>query len=213
MNMGVVSKFPATTTLLVINIAVFIGMIVTGGSLESFSHEQVMRWGANNGPFTIGGEYWRLITAGFVHANILHIAFNMWGLWNLGHLSERLFGKWQTAAIYLLTGIGGALLSIAYDHHRSEVGASGAIFGIAGAILVGIKFGDVTMSAAEKRATISSLVLVIILNFGMGMSGNIDNICHLGGFITGLMVGLPLGAFRPRATIRSTASRSTGSSV
>ena len=195
MNMGMVYKFPATTTLLVINVAVFIGMILTGGSLESFSGEQLIRWGANYGPLTIGGEYWRLITAGFVHANILHIAFNMWGLWNLGLLSERLFGKWQTAAIYLLTGIGGALLSIAYNHHRLEVGASGAIFGIAGAILVGIKFGDVAMSAAEKRATVSSLVLVIILNFGMGMSGNIDNICHLGGFITGLMVGLPLGAF------------------
>lgn len=203
MSMATVSKFPATMTLLVINVAVFIAMIATGGSLESFSGEQLIRWGANYGPLTIGGEYWRLVTAGFVHANILHIAFNMWGLWNLGRMSERLFGKWQTSLIYLLTGVGGALLSIAYNHHRLEVGASGAIFGIAGAILAGIKFGDVAMSAAEKRATVSSLVLVIILNFGMGMGGNIDNMCHLGGFVAGLMVGLPLGAFTRKGALQA----------
>jgi rhomboid protease GluP len=195
LNMGEISKFPATITLLIINVAVFVGMVLTGGSVQSFSGEQLIRWGANYGPLTIGGEYWRLVTAGFVHANFFHIAFNMWGLWNLGRLSERLFGKWQTALIYLLTGFGGALLSIAYNHDRLSVGASGAIFGIAGAILAGIKFGDVAMSPAEKKATFSSLVLVIILNFGMGMGGRIDNVCHLGGFISGLMVGLPLGAF------------------
>jgi rhomboid protease GluP len=195
MSMGTLYKAPATTTLLVINIAVFVGMILTGGSLQSFSGLQLVRWGGNYGPLTIGGDYWRLVTTGFVHANFLHLAFNMWGLWNLGRLSERLFGKWQTAAIYLLTGVGGALLSIGYNHSRLEIGASGAIFGIAGAILAGIKFGDVSMSSAEKKAIFSSMILVIILGFGMGMGGNIDNICHLGGFVSGLMVGLPLGAF------------------
>ena len=96
MAMGSVYRFPATTTLLVINTAVFIGMMLTGGSLQGFSGEHLVQWGGNYGPLTISGEYWRLITAGFVHANLLHFAFNMWGLWNLGRLSERLFGKWQT---------------------------------------------------------------------------------------------------------------------
>jgi len=195
MAMGTAYKFPATTALLAINTLVFIGMVLTGGSLQSFSGELLIRWGGNYGPLTISGEYWRLVTAGFVHANFFHFAFNMWGLWNLGRLAERLFGKWQTALIYLLTGVGGALLSIAYNHHRLSVGASGAIFGIAGAILVGIKFGEVPISAAEKKATLSSLVFVVILNFSMGISGRIDNMCHLGGFVTGLLVGLPLGAF------------------
>ena len=195
MSMGTVYKFPATTTLVAVNTIVFIGMVLTGGSLQSFSGEHLIRWGGNYGPLTIGGEYWRLITAGFVHANFFHFAFNMWGLWNLGRLAERLFGKWQTFLIYMLTGFGGALLSIASHHHRLSVGASGAIFGIAGAILAGIKFGDVAISAVEKRAIMGSMVLVVVLNFGMGMGGNIDNMCHLGGFVSGLMVGLPLGAF------------------
>lgn len=203
MSMGTVYKFPATTTLLTINTIVFIGMVLTGGSLQSFSGEQLIRWGGNYGPLTIGGEYWRLITAGFVHANFFHFAFNMWGLWNLGRLSERFFGKWQTFLIYMLTGFGGALLSIAYNHHRLSVGASGAIFGIAGAILAGLKFGDLPISPAEKRATVSSLILVIVLNFGMGMGGNIDNMCHLGGFISGLMVGLPLGAFARKSGLQA----------
>ncbi|HEV7674165.1 MAG TPA: rhomboid family intramembrane serine protease [Candidatus Angelobacter sp.] len=195
MAMGNAYKFPATTTLVTINSLVFIGMVLTGGSLQSFSGELLIHWGGNYGPLTISGEYWRLLTAGFVHANFFHFAFNMWGLWNLGRLAERLFGKWQTFLIYLLTGMGGALLSIAYNHHRLSVGASGAIFGIAGAILVGIKFGEVPISAAEKKATVSSLILVVILNFSMGLGGSIDNMCHLGGFVTGLLVGLPLGAF------------------
>ena len=195
MNLSTVYKFPATTTLLVINIAVYLAMLFTSGSFESFSGEELVRWGGNFGPLTISGDYWRLITTGFVHANPLHILFNMWGLWSLGRLAERLFGKWQTALIYLVTGIGGALLSIAYNHERLEVGASGAIFGIAGALLAGIKFGELEMSTAEKRSTFSSLTFVIILNFAMGFGGSIDNMCHLGGFVTGLLVGLPLGAF------------------
>jgi membrane associated rhomboid family serine protease len=170
-------------------------MILTGGSLMGFSGQTLVRWGGNFGPLTVGGEYWRLVTTGFVHANFLHFAFNMWCLWSLGQLSERLFGRWQTLCIYLLTGVGGALLSIGYNPGRLEVGASGAIFGIAGALLAGIKFGNLSISAGEKKSIVSSMIFFIILNFSLGLGGNIDNMCHLGGFVTGLLIGLPLGAF------------------
>jgi membrane associated rhomboid family serine protease len=136
-----------------------------------------------------------LFTAGFLHANIFHIGLNMWCLWSLGRLSERLFGKWQTFAIYMVTGVGGALLSVAYDHQRSELGASGAIFGLVGAVLAGVKFGNLSISAGEKKAIFSSVIFFAIFNFMFGMYGNTDNMCHLGGFLTGLLVGLPLGAF------------------
>jgi hypothetical protein len=95
----------------------------------------------------------------------------------------------------MITGVGGALLSVAYDHQRSELGASGAIFGIVGAVLAGVKFGDLAISAGEKRAIFSSVIFFAIFNFMFGMYGNTDNMCHLGGFITGLLVGLPLSAF------------------
>jgi membrane associated rhomboid family serine protease len=190
---GTMRDYPATSALLAINAAVYIAMLLPGVNIGG--------WLANIGPLTLGGEYWRLVTAGFVHANFLHIAFNMWCLWSLGRLAERLFGHWQTLALYLLTGVGGALLSIGYDPRRVEVGASGAIFGIAGAILAGLKFGNLAVSPGERKSVISSLIFFIVINFALGsgnlplFGGNIDNMCHLGGFITGLLIGLPMGAF------------------
>jgi rhomboid protease GluP len=195
MSTGTLRDFPATTALLMINVVVFVGMILTSGELMGFSGQTLVNWGGNFGPFTAGGEYWRLLTAGFVHANLIHIAFNMWCLWSLGRLSERLFGRWQTVAIYLLTGVGGALLSIGWNPDRLSVGASGAIFGIAGALLAGIKFGNLNISAGERKSIISSMIFFVVLNFSFGLGGNVDNMCHLGGFITGLLIGMPLGAF------------------
>src|SRR5262249_46359573 len=160
LNTGTMRDFPATTALLAINVAVYIA-----GLLPGF---HVAEWGANFGPLTVGGEYWRLVTAGFVHEELFHIAFNMWCLWSLGRLSERLFGKWQTFLIYLLTGVGGSLLSIAYDPMRAEVGASGAIFGIAVALLAGLKFGNLAISTAERRSIISSMIFFVGVNFALG---------------------------------------------
>lgn len=187
MAMGGLGSYPATTLLMAISIIAYVADFVPGVDLRSL--------GMNYGPLTLSGEYWRLFTAGFLHANIFHIGLNMWCLWSLGHLSERLFGKWQTFAIYMITGVGGAILSVAYDPHRSSLGASGAIFGIAGAVLAGVKFGDLAIPAGEKRAIFSSVVFFSVFNFMFGFSGNTDNMCHLGGFITGLLIGLPLSAF------------------
>jgi membrane associated rhomboid family serine protease len=184
---------PATTLLMAINIAVYIGMVVTGGL--QFTGEHLIRWGGNYGPLTIGGEYWRLVTAGFVHGSVFHIGMNMWCLYSLGRLSERLFGKWQTFLIYMITGVGGALLSVAYDNARLSVGASGAIFGIVGAVLAGLKFGDLAIPEGQRRATLSSVVMFAVISFSLGGLGRTDNMCHLGGFISGLLLGLPLGAF------------------
>ena len=193
-------EYPTTTLLTGINVAVFVGMVLTGGGLLNFNGQSLIAWGANLGPLTIGGEYWRLVTAGFIHGGLIHLAFNMWCLWSLGQLSERLFGRWQTFAIYMLAGVGGALLSIARNPQTFEVGASGAIFGIAGALLAGVKFGNLSISAGEKKALTSSMIFFVGMNFmlGAGMSGlggNIDNWCHLAAFITGLLMGLPMGAF------------------
>ena len=195
---GTLRDYPVTTALLAINLTVFVGMVFTGAGFLEFDPRAALRWGGNFGPWTLNGDWWRLITAGFVHAGLLHIAFNMWCLLSLGQLSERLFGRFQTFFIYLLTGVGGALLSIAHNPKHMEVGASGAIFGIAGALLAGVKFGNLNISAGEKRSVISSMVFFVAVNFilGAGLLGsNIDNFCHLGGFVTGLLMGVPMGGF------------------
>ena len=192
MNTGTMRDYPVTTALVAINIAVFLWMVVNGGSLMEFNGRDLIRAGGNFGPLTLGGEYWRLVTTGFVHGGLLHIGFNMWCLWSLGQLSERLFGRWITAAVYVLTGVGGSMLSIWWNPDRLEIGASGAIFGIAGAILSGIKFGNVSISSIQKRQIFSSLIFFIIFNFAIGLSPGIDNMCHLGGFASGLIFGVPL---------------------
>ena len=184
--------YPATTVLTAINVAVFAGMVLTGGAIMGFSGQDLVRWGGNYGPLTLSGDYWRLITAGFVHGNLMHIAFNMWALWSLGQLSEKLFGSWITAAVYLLTGVGGSLLSSFMHPERLEIGASGAVFGIAGAILSGIKFGNVSLSSWQKRSITSSLIFFAGFNLFIGLAPGIDNWCHIGGFITGLIFGVPL---------------------
>ena len=194
MAAGDLGRYPITTALLAINIIAFVIQLLSGQALTY--------WGANIGPLTLSGQYWRLFSAGFLHGGFFHIAVNVWCLWSLGRLSERLFGKWQTLAIYMVTGVGGALLSIQSNPNHSELGASGAIFGIVGAVMAGVKFGDLDISAGEKRAIFSSVLSFAVLNFILGFSdfgssifGHVDNMCHLGGFVSGLLVGLPLGAF------------------
>ena len=189
---GTMRDFPATTALAAINLSVFVAMIASGGSPMRFSPEDLIRWGGNWGPLTMSGDYWRLLTAGFVHGDIIHLAFNLWCLWSLGQLAERLFGSLMTAAIYILTGVAGAMLSIGWNHGRLEVGASGAIFGIAGAILSGIKFGNVAVGPMQRRQIFSSLIFFVIFNLTIGLGPGIDNMCHLGGLISGLIFGVPL---------------------
>ena len=201
MATGTFRDFPATTALLAINLTVFVGMVVTGAGFMDFDPRATASWGGNVGPWTLNGEWWRLVTAGFIHGGLIHLVFNMWCLLSLGRLSERLFGKWQTFAIYMVTGVGGALLSIAHNPRHQEVGASGAIFGIAGALLAGVKFGDLAISSGEKRAVTSSMIFFVGVNFVLGagiLGSNIDNYCHLGGFITGLLLGVPMGGFARR---------------
>lgn len=189
---GTMRDYPVTAALAAINVGVYVAMVVSSGSVLEFSGDVLVRWGGNWGVLTLGGEYWRLLTAAFVHGGIIHIVLNMWCLLSFGQLSERLFGRWQTAVIYLLTGVGGSLLSIAFRHDRLSVGASGAIFGIAGALLSGVKFGNLSITAGQKRSIFSSIVFFAIFSFSLGMRNNIDNMAHLGGFVTGLIVGLPL---------------------
>jgi len=189
---GTMRDFPATTALAAINLSVFVAMIASGGSPMRFSPEDLIRWGGNWGPLTMSGDYWRLLTAGFVHGDIIHLAFNLWCLWSLGQLAERLFGSLITAAIYILTGVAGAMLSIGWNHGRLEVGASGAIFGIAGAILSGIKFGNVAVGPMQRRQIFSSLIFFVIFNLTIGLGPGIDNMCHLGGLVSGLIFGVPL---------------------
>jgi rhomboid protease GluP len=179
-------------------VAVFLGMVLATSSIAEFPGEIRVAWGSNFGPYTLSGQWWRLLTYMFLHGDIFHIAFNMWGLWNLGVLCESLYGRWTFAAIYLMTGIGGGLASVAWNPGVNSVGASGAIFGLAGALIASFYLGEFSLPSFAIRGTLRSLVFFAGFNLFFGsMFPGIDNACHVGGLVTGLVLGALIARLAP----------------
>lgn len=180
----------ATYALLAINIAIFIVMVASGVSWIAPQTDQVLRWGADYGPYTFGGQYWRLATAMFLHFGIIHLAGNMWCLWSLGQLTEKLLGSLSVLGLYLLTGIGASLLSLSWDPMRVGAGASGAIFGIAGALISVLYFAPLGLQPEGRRKLLGYVVRFAFINLVFGLTAHIDNMAHLGGLVTGLLMGV-----------------------
>ncbi len=200
------SSIGLTQVILGINVAVFLGMVLASGNpaafanpLQEFPIAESLHWGANAGALTLSGEWWRLLTCVFVHGGLLHIAFNMWCLWNLGQLCESLYGRWTYAAIYLICGVGASLASAARHPYVPSVGASGAIFGLAGALITALKLGEFSVPRSALSGTLRSLGAFVVYNliFGAVIPG-IDNTAHIGGLITGLIVGALIAVIAPR---------------
>ena len=202
---------PATYVLVGINCAVFLWMIFHGVSPKEPTISQLIHYGATNPDLILGGQWWRLFTATFVHVGLIHIGTNMWCLWNLGLLGEPLLGPFGLTAVYLLTGIAGNLLSLAYNvvlpnHDPSGggifgpvgAGASGAVFGIAGILIVLLSNHKLPIPWSELKRLRRSVVQFAALNLVIGIAANftsfvnIDNRAHLGGFLCGLALGVPL---------------------
>jgi rhomboid protease GluP len=181
------------------NIAVFLAMALANGSILDFSGQVSVHFGANFGPYTLSGEWWRLVTYMFLHGGLLHIAFNMWCLWDLGALAESLYGRWTFAGIYLLTGIAGGLASVAWNPSVLSVGASGAIFGLAGALIASFYLGEFSLPRVAIQGTLRSLLVFAVFNLGFGgLVGGIDNACHIGGLVSGLVLGAMVARLAPQ---------------
>lgn len=186
---------PATYVLLAINLAVFLAMLLSPGI-----NEWAFAWGSNFGEAELGyGEWWRVLTSTFIHNGFLHFATNMWCLWNLGLLGEPLLGSWGLIGVYALTGIGGSLLSTAVHVHVLSVGASGAIFGLAGVLIMLLNSPLLPVPRQELQRLRRSVIWFAVLNFVIGGGVwlartrlQIDNMAHLGGFLSGLALGVPL---------------------
>jgi rhomboid protease GluP len=209
-----------------INCAVFLAMVINGVGLLSPTAEQLMHWGANNaGSVLINDQWWRIVTAMFVHVGILHLATNMWCLWNLGLLAEPLIGSFGVVAAYVLTGAAGNLLSVlwnglqnhaalisqqvphqsfvALDYFPPGAGASGAVFGIAGALIVLLKSPRLPVPPQELKKLRRSVIYFAVINLviGLAISLNvvssrtgisIDNSAHLGGVLCGMLLATPM---------------------
>ncbi len=148
-----------------INVAVFIAMTMAGVSmLDNPAGPDLVRWGANFGPLTVSGQWWRLLTCVFIHGGLLHIAFNMWCLWDLGRLAESVYGHWTFAVVYLVTGLASSLTSVAWHPAGLSVGASGAIFGIAGALIASFYLGEFSLPRAAMTGMLRSVVMFVGYN-------------------------------------------------
>jgi membrane associated rhomboid family serine protease/Flp pilus assembly protein TadD len=180
------------------NVAVFLAMALAGGSVMDFSSPVMVNFGANFGPYTLSGEWWRLLTYMFLHGGLFHVAINMWCLWSFGTLCESLYGRWTYASIYLITGVAGGLTSIAWNPRVLSVGASGALFGLTGALMASIYLGEFSLSGISLRGTLGSLVFFagFSLYFGFVSSG-IDNGAHIGGLVSGLILGALIARIAP----------------
>jgi len=175
------------------NVAVFAVMALTGVSPVSPTSAQLLRWGANWGPLSLGAEPWRMLASNYVHAGIIHIALNMWCLWNLGFLAERVFDPWTYVMIYTACGLAGSLGSLWWHPMTVGVGASGAIFGLAGALIAALYLGHLPISKPAIQGTLKSLLMFAGYNLFFGAAIRVvDNSAHIGGLLAGLALGAVL---------------------
>ena len=193
---------PGTYLLVGINCAVFVWMVFNGVSPKEPTLAQLVHYGATSTDNILAGQWWRLLTATFVHVGLIHIATNMWCLWNLGLLGEPLLGPVGLVAVYLITGIAGNLLSLVVNvilrDNSVGAGASGAVFGIAGILIVLLSNHKLPIPWSELKRLRRSVVQFAGLNLVIGLATvilpviRIDNMAHLGGFLSGLALGVPL---------------------
>jgi rhomboid protease GluP len=193
-NYGYLRHSP-TVFIIVLCVIGYLIEVVVGRSLSP-STEAVLKVGASNGGYVFAGQWWRLLTAMFLHGSVLHIASNMWALFNLGLLAEILYGRRNYIFLYLIAGLGGSVLSVLWHPQVVGVGASGAIFGVAGALLPALKFQKNPRIAMALRGALKSIFLFVVLNLMLGATlPIIDNAAHIGGLATGLVVGFLLPSY------------------
>jgi len=175
--------------LIVVNAIAFGVEVIASHSLTP-GIADLKRLGAAYGPLTMQGEWWRLLTSTFLHGGVLHIVLNMWTLFNVGLLAEMIFGRRNYLLLYLSCGLGGSILSLWWHPAVVSVGASGAIFGVAGALLPAIFFEQNPQVRRALRSSMTSIAIFVFFNlaYGAGVTG-IDNAAHVGGLATGLLLG------------------------
>ena len=183
-------RYFVAPTIIGLNVTIFVLMVLMGISPIGPSGEQLVYWGANFGPFTLGGQWWRLLSSTFIHVGIIHLALNMQCLWQLSRLTERLYGNWVFLTLYILSGLGGSLASLWWNPSILSAGASGAIFGVAGGLVAFLYLGKLPLPRGATQSILSSTLVFVGYNLLYGFtSTSIDNAAHIGGLITGALVG------------------------
>lgn len=185
-----------TYALMAVNIIVFLAMAAAAGGLTRGSGE-VFRNGALAAVFVADGEWWRIVSAGFLHAGLLHLAFNMYFLWFLGNLLEPEIGKLRFGVIYFVSLLGGSFGALLLSPDAFTVGASGAVFGLMGAAIIAMRARGIDAMQSGLGITLALNLGITFLIPGISIGG------HIGGLLAGGIVGLLLFevAERRRSTL------------
>ena len=176
-----------TPVLIYLNILVFLAMVFSGISVFNPNTERLLQWGGNFRPLTTTGEWWRLFSFMFLHAGILHLLMNMFALAYIGMFLEPIMGRFRFISAYLLTGVCSGLMSIYMHSYTVGVGASGAIFGMYGVFLATLTTNYIEKTA--RKTQLRSIMFFVLYNLLAGTEGNVDNAAHIGGLISGIVVG------------------------
>ncbi|MBB6242407.1 rhomboid family intramembrane serine protease [Rhodanobacter sp. MP1X3] len=186
-------RAPVTLIIIAINLIVFAAMCIGGVGVFDADSNLVMKWGSNYGPMTMGGQWWRLFTSMFVHFGIIHIALNMFVLFQNGRMIERLFGSFRFILLYVFAGLAGSMVSLLWNPEVNSAGASGAIFGLIGGLLVFVlnPRNRVPKAVVQEHRNSTLLFVGYNLFYGFAHTG-IDNGAHIGGLVAGLAMGFLL---------------------
>lgn len=183
-----------TYALVAINLAIWGFMLLKGGNLLNTPTDKLLLWGGNAASEVQKGEWWRLLTATFMHSGLMHVAMNMLGLYAAGVLVERIYG----ARLYLIVYFGAGLLGSAFSLHFSaqqavSVGASGAVFGVTGALLVAVLQHRDKLPKSFSKQMLSGVGFFVVYSLlqGFGKTG-IDNAAHIGGLLGGALAAFIL---------------------
>ena len=189
-------RAPVTALLLLAIGAMFVLEFLSGGATDP---ETLLRLGANSGPLVAHGEYWRLVASMFLHIGFVHLLVNGWALYQLGTLFEVWLGSGRLLLVYFAAGIAGSLASAFLSHANLSAGASGAIFGVMGALIAFLLRRRSALTAAG-RSILGQLAMWAVINVVLGFTiRGIDNAAHLGGCAAGFLLGL---TFRERPAVQ-----------
>jgi rhomboid protease GluP len=189
------APIPWLTWLLVAaNLAIWLLTVKLGAGLAHSAPDKLLVWGGNTASAVQAGEWWRLLSATFLHSGLMHVAMNMIGLAAAGITVERIYGQRLYAIIYLGSGLLGSALSLHFAAQKAvSVGASGAVFGVTGALLVAVLQHRDKLPKAFSKQTTSSLGLFIVYALLQGFSKpGIDNAAHIGGLLGGCLLAFVL---------------------
>ena len=191
---------PVTTALIVANVVAFVFQLGTSGALT--------RWGLLLGPAVEFGEWWRVITSGFLHAGLLHIGFNMYALWIFGPTLEKGIGSLRFALIYAAGLFGGSLAVLLFNFNQQTLGASGAVLGLAGGLAAVLQTRGVNIFQ-------TSLGAIFLINLGLPLLVPIISFWgHAGGIAGGFLAGLAVSWLPERAGVANrTATAATAALV